>query len=246
MRRHDSTSSYGSQRSYDSDMDGPRQGPSSRDLLNESKRVRQETLNVAKDSLSRLRSTEETATRTMDKLNAQSEALYKSQSGLNNASVHERVAGEQVKEIKRLNKLFGFSFFKSKKKQERLENLKIEEESQDRMRDLEQMQAARSETRNRMDKQRMESQRRQGGGRSGTSSSMMKSDLLDDEDRMHERELDDTLEDIGGVLGNLKQMALTMNSEVQHQNQVIGKLTRHTEDLNVRINQTNHKVKNIK
>lgn len=212
------------------------EGPSSQALLDESKRVRQETLDVAKESLRRLRQTEETAEGTMSKLETQSEHLHRAKQSLHHAQAHERIAADQVTELGRLNKLFGF---KNPFRNRRKEKAMIESRDQDRarqaMRERDETQASLSATKQRMQASKLQSAQQQ---RTGFGSIKIESDLLDEEDRKQEQELDETLDDIGSALGNLKMMAMTMNSEVQHQNVIIGDLSSSTDDFNARMKLT--------
>lgn len=178
--------------------------------------------------------------------------LHRAHRELHNASNNERVAAEQVTELKQANKLFGGfrNPFRSKSKLERAAMAKAQAETQ-----------ADVHAHSEMRRSEYQSKRQtvaagstgtnsaisgRGSAAHGFASSAIESDLMDEEDRAHEREIDESLYEMGSLVGNLRAMAVNMNTEVRAQNEVIGKLGNKSDDLHVRLATTHSRVKNIK
>ncbi len=69
--------------------------------------------------------------------------------------------------------------------------------------------------------------------------------MYDEEDRTAEAEINANLDEIGGMAGRLKQMAVDMNDELKYQNQLIDDVGGRAEKINERLNHMNRKVKKI-
>ena len=62
---------------------------------------------------------------------------------------------------------------------------------------------------------------------------------------MLQQEQDDDLQDIGGVVGDLKGLALQMNTELTYQNEMLDAVNHDAEVVSRRLKDNNRKVKNI-
>ena len=191
---------------------------------------------MAQDSLRRLKETEELGVQSMEKLSLQSEMLHRAQTDLYKTKANEASANEQVTELKRLNKLFGFKNpFRSKTKEKRLALEKAEQAERQRIAQQEQTSHGLSESKRRMDRLRLENR----GDRKAYGSTVIDSDLLDEEDRQDEREIDNALSDMSTILGNLKRMGASMGDEAQHQNRLIERISKQSDDVNAGLKRTN-------
>lgn len=213
------------------------------DVLNQTKTIRNESRDLTRDAVSRLLNTEESAINSMSNLGAQSNKLHKSKRDMDLAKAHEKTAEEQMRELKRLGKFFAFKNPFRKNRDKRLLQKQMEISDAERRREEEETRRSELESKQRLrlnnnstDESRKLRQQEYSGN------AKMDSDLYDEEDLAAEAEISANLDEIGDVTSRLKQMALTMNDELGHQNKLISTLDTRAGEAGVRINQINMRV----
>ena len=217
-------------------------------VLHEAKSIRADSAKLTRESLRRLRETEDTAAGTMTQLSSQSEQLARAKRDLDLAKHHQSVAEENVRELKRLDRFFAFKNpFRSKKKDQKAEEARIKAEYDARMANEAETRTAERMTYQRMDKahrqtEKMRQQQNYDAQRRGRSH-RAHDHLLDDEDREMENEIDENLGEMSNVLGRLKVMGRTMGEEISYQNGALDHLSKDADEVNVRMGSTQTKLK---
>ena len=155
-------------------------------------------------------------------------------------------------EIKRINKLFHFrNPFRSRSKEQAKHEKMLAERAQEESRVQSEMRAGRYQSRMRTTDGHATAATN--GGPSGSSrpvhayaSTVIDSDLLDEEDRRQEQSIDQGLQDMSRITANLKSMAVNMHSEVDHQNRMLNRLNSNSDDLKARLAVTESRMRQIK
>ncbi|KAI3648286.1 hypothetical protein MP228_006140 [Amoeboaphelidium protococcarum] len=228
-----------------------------RQILDEGKSIRQESVQTTRDALNRLYETQDVASNTMQTLNTQSQLLHKSKRDLDLAKINQDVAEEQVSELKRLNRFFPSlkNPFASKSKQKKVREDKVKREYQAKVGDEIETRKMERATEMRLHKglKQQQQQQSQSSGSPQKVSDKYKSQrdakqysaLLDDEDVAQEKEIEENVDKMMDVLGRLKGMGMAMGQETVSQNEVIETIGQRADDLNVRIGVQNSRLKKI-
>lgn len=216
-----------------------------REVMSQAKSIRNESLEVTRESLSRLRQTESTASDTLVKMGQQGESLHQAKRDLDNATMNHKVAETQIGELKRLNKFFAFrNPFRNRNKDAKKVEAKIRSDYSEKINAEIETRKGERATERRIDKSlNPKSPRHAQHGANGAYNSTNRSNMLDDEDNQMENEIDSNLGEMSGILGRLKGMAVAMNDEARSQNRLIDDLGQHTDDMNVQIGMTTEKLK---
>ncbi|KAF9105891.1 Protein transport protein S9 plasma membrane t-SNARE [Mortierella sp. GBA35] len=229
------------------DQNGPAPGQETEEDVNrvaqQIRDTRQESVNSTRNALRALQEAEESSGRTMTQLGEQSEQLGRIERSLDSAQIHADNAQEKASELKTVNRsMFAIHIknpFNSTKKKER----ELEEAKRKAAEELAQREAIRHEEY--QSKQRIDAAmgngaygRAQGqtnnysnNGRGGTGERSAYAFENTAEDDAHENEIDANLDAMGGYLARLKTNAMTMNQEVNRQNERMTGLTTKTDNL---------------
>ncbi|KAF9999292.1 Protein transport protein S9 plasma membrane t-SNARE [Entomortierella chlamydospora] len=201
--------------------------------------VRQESLQSTRNAIRALQEADESAGRTLQQLGEQSEQLGRIERSLDSAQIHADNAQEKAGELKTVNRsMFAIHIknpFNSTKRKER----ELEEAKRKAAEEMAQREAIRHEEY--ASKQRVNAAMGQGpygrgptdsnGYRGGPGEQSMYSFENTAEDDEAERELDQNLDALGGLLGRLNQSALAMNTEVNRQNERMTGITQKTDNV---------------
>ena len=221
-------------------------------VLDKARAIRRQDVKMSSDALARIRNTEQTAEGTLVMLDSQSERMHKANADINVAKAESKVINEQIDELKRLDKWFSFrNPFKSKKSVKKLEEAKKQAQIEERMREDDETRKSRFESQSRLDETRRhtnrinqyEQTRRMDQLKHSDENNSGELELLDENDKHDESVIDANLDEIGMVARRLKMMASTMSTELDHQNQLIDKLGRNAEDMNVRVGIASHRIR---
>ncbi|KAF9572478.1 Protein transport protein S9 plasma membrane t-SNARE [Mortierella alpina] len=205
--------------------------------------TRQESVQSTRNALRALQEADESAGRTMQQLGEQSEQLGRVERNLDSAQIHADNAQEKAGELKTVNRsMFAVHiknpFTSTKKKERALEEAKLK--AAEELAQRERIRKEEYET-----KQRLNAAQGQGpygrappssngysnNGRGGPGERSAYAFENTAEDDAHEAEIDRNLDLMGGLLGNLKNSAMAMNTEVNRQNERMTHITHKTDDL---------------
>ncbi|KAG9069495.1 hypothetical protein KI688_010398 [Linnemannia hyalina] len=205
--------------------------------------TRQESVNSTRNALRALQEAEESSGRTMGQLGEQSEQLGRIERSLDSAQIHADNAQEKAGELKTVNRsMFAIHIknpFNSTKKRER----ELEEAKRKAAEELAQREAIHREeyqTKQRIDMAMGKSAygRAPGNtnnysndGRGGPGERSAYAFENTAEDDSQENEIDQNLDAMGGYLARLKTSAMTMNQEVNRQNERMTHVTSKTDNL---------------
>ncbi|KAF9358026.1 Protein transport protein S9 plasma membrane t-SNARE [Mortierella sp. AD094] len=205
--------------------------------------VRQESVQSTRNALRALQEADESAGRTMQQLGEQSEQLGRIERSLDSSQIHADNAQQKAGELKTVNRsMFAIHIknpFNSTKKKER----ELEEAKRKAAEEMAQREAIRHEEYD--SRQRINAAMGQGpygrapsgsngygnNGRGGPGEQSMYSFENTAEDDDAEREIDQNLDMMGGFMDRLKQSALTMNTEVNRQNERMTGITQKTDNV---------------
>ncbi|KAJ3141393.1 hypothetical protein HK101_003412, partial [Irineochytrium annulatum] len=233
-------------------------------LARKTRKVQNDSLESTRRAVAKLQQSEETAMRSLNTMNKQSEQLYSIDRRLDSAENHAKISETKAAELKTLNRFFMLPTFgagkKSKKIEERLkaeeeENAAREDERKARMEDA---MGSGGKGYYQSDDQlnRSSNSRDNGGGGSRWGRKGPKEDKEDiwrnnggsystpdglERDELEE-EIDSNLDVISSGLARLRMMGQTMNSELDGQNQHIHKITEKTDIIKERVDRTTDKV----
>ncbi|KAF9115587.1 hypothetical protein BGX27_007324 [Mortierella sp. AM989] len=206
--------------------------------------VRQESVQSTRNALRALQEADDSAGRTMQQLGEQSEQLGRIERSLDSSQIHADNAQQKAGELKTVNRsMFAIHIknpFNSTKKKER----ELEEAKRKAAEEMAQREAIRHEEYE--SKQRVNAATGQGpygraqgsgsngysnNGRGGPGEQSMYSFENTAEDDDAEREIDHNLDMMGGLMDRLKQNAMTMNTEVNRQNERMTGITQKTDNV---------------
>ncbi|KAG0199008.1 Protein transport protein S9 plasma membrane t-SNARE [Mortierella sp. GBA30] len=204
--------------------------------------VRQESVQSTRNALRALQEADESAGRTMQQLGEQSEQLGRVERSLDSAQIHADNAQEKAGELKTVNRsMFAIHvknpFTSTKKKERALEEAKLKAAEE-----LAQRERIRKEEYD--SKQRVNAAMGQGpygrapggnnysnNGQGGPGERSAYAFENTAEDDALEEEIDHNMDMMGGILGNLKNSAMAMNTEVNRQNERMAGITSKTDNL---------------
>lgn len=217
--------------------------------VNETRQIRNESLNTTREAVAIIHSTENAAAATLSLLGTQSEKLFHAQRQLDVAKLNAEVADEQTGELKRLNTFFGFKNpFRSSRKEKQLEEARIKASILSRGSNIEDSRRAEYESQRRID-------RAVNGSHANSSpftykrtpdmheSAAVTQEIMDEEDVGAEAEIDSNLDQILNGVSRLKMQAQALNEEVNAQSSVISAMGNKSDEMNVRLGITYNKLK---
>lgn len=162
-------------------------------------------------------------------------------------------AAAQANELKQLNRSIFIPvvknpFTRSKREQRELERLR--QDQAEHMAEREEIRQFEYESNARLEQAQRRSERvsaNAGFRRGRTESDRRKYQFeADEEDDAVEDEIDENLDGISDFTARLKNMALTMNEELDSQNKRIDKMTKKVDPLNEKLAMTTHKLNNTR
>ncbi|BGP12398.1 hypothetical protein JCM10213_001997 [Rhodosporidiobolus nylandii] len=195
--------------------------------------VKQESLASTRNAVRIAREAEETARATLDKLGEQSDRIANTERHLDLAKAHNDRAVDETKELEALNRSIfrpTFTFNKAAKRdreERRLldrHNAEKEEREQTRREQYESRQRI-DQTFNRMDRDAENAAGARARAKArGAERGRYQFEATASDDEV-EDEIDSNLDELGGLAGRLKMLSTTMGTEVDAQNQKLGKLS---------------------
>ncbi|GAA6043253.1 hypothetical protein JCM8097_008488 [Rhodosporidiobolus ruineniae] len=195
--------------------------------------VKQESLASTRNAVRIARETEETARATLDKLGEQSDRIANTERHLDLAKAHNDRAVDETKELEALNRsIFRPSFtFNKNAKRDREERRLLDRHNAEKL-EREETRREQYESRQRIDQtyHRMDRDAENAAGaRSrakarGSERGRYQFEATASDDEV-EDEIDQNLDELGGLAGRLKMLSTTMGQEVDAQNQKLGKLS---------------------
>lgn len=222
--------------------------------------TKQESVNSTRRALAAAAAAEETGRNTLSRLGAQGERLTNTKKNLDLANNQNKKAAETTRELQTLNRsMFAVHvsnpFNSSKKAQAKedqiIENHRLEMEEREKVR-----QAGYEGRRNVNDGLSGGRGGYGGGARGGYggygNSAMSGAERAkyqfeaDESDDEKEKELEHNLDQIGNVVGRLKNLGMAMNKEVDRQIGQIDELNKKTETVELGIARNTHKLKGIR
>ncbi|KAJ3204854.1 hypothetical protein HDU67_009253 [Dinochytrium kinnereticum] len=225
-------------------------------LARKTKKTQNDSLESSRKALAKLQQSESVAASSLNKLNNQSEQLYKIENKLDTAENKSKISEAKASELRSLNRFFMIPAFGAKRAKRLEEKYKSEEEL------AAQKEAERRERiQNVIDSgngayghhQRFEEDGRE--KREGRPSKKNQKEQMDHwsheksystpeglERDETEEEIDNNLDQISSGLARLRMMGRTMNSELDHQNGHINRIADKTDGVRDRVDRTTEKV----
>jgi hypothetical protein len=214
------------------------------EIIQKTKSKRNETLEVTRDALKRLQTTEQSGMATMEKLNTQSDILRKAKTSMDVAKAHQEVANEQVSELKKYSKLIPWGNpFKRSNASKKLRDAKTKQQYEESMRESDELRRSQRDSERRTAEVKNSANRDPSAGRGRSGQRKQHSDLLDEDDRHAEDEIDSNLDQISSIAQQLKGMAMNMNDEIKSQSKLVDHLTKNADDVNVSVKLTQNRMK---
>ncbi|KAI9247992.1 hypothetical protein BDA99DRAFT_446541 [Phascolomyces articulosus] len=211
--------------------------------------VKQESLESTRRALQKLNETEESAANTMNMLGQQSSQIANVDRNLDLSKAYSDRASNQANELQQLNRSIFIPvvknpFTRSKRQQREIEALQRDQqehmEERDRIRQYEYESNARLEQAQRRN-DRVSANAGYRRGRSDADKRRYQFEA-DEEDDAVEDEIDGNLDLLGGATARLKNMALTMNEELDSQNKQLDKLNKKVDPLSQKLASTTHRL----
>ncbi|KAI7848800.1 hypothetical protein BDC45DRAFT_522344 [Circinella umbellata] len=211
--------------------------------------VKQDSLESTRRALQKLNETEASAANTMNMLGQQSSQLANVDRNLDLSKAYSDRASNQANELQQLNRSIFIPvvknpFNKSKRQQREIESLQRDQrehmEERDRIRQYEYESNARIEQAQRRN-DRVSANAGYRRGRSDADKRRYQFEA-DSEDDAVEDEIDENLDLLGGATARLKNMALTMNEELDSQNKQLDKVNKKVDPLSEKLVATTHRL----
>ncbi|BGP21351.1 plasma membrane SNARE protein [Rhodotorula toruloides] len=195
--------------------------------------VKQESLASTRNALRIARETEETARATLDRLGEQSDRIANTERHLDLAKAHNDRAVDETKELEALNRsIFRPTFtFNKQAKRDREERRLLDRHNAEKS-EREQVRREQYESRQRIDNafNRMDRDAENAAGAKarakarGSERTRYQFEAAASDDEI-EDEMDDNLNNLAHVTGNLSLLAKAMGTEVDGQNKKLGRIT---------------------
>jgi len=223
--------------------------------------VKQESVNSTRNALRMAREAEETARNTVTRLGSQSEKLANTERHLDVSKTHSQRAEDKTTELKQLNRsIFRPAITFNKDAKRAAQEAKIQDRYEEERGEREKAMKDTRETQNRLGQASSYGQGEEGSGvgpngrRSKTTTQLslqreqrkryqFEATASDDE---MEDELDDNLDDISDVAKRLKALGSAMGQELDKQNNRIERIEEKTVNLDNRVFRNTEKLKRIK
>jgi hypothetical protein len=222
--------------------------------------VKQESVNSTRNALRMAREAEETARNTINRLGSQSEKLANTERHLDVSKTHSQRAEDKTDELKQLNRsifrpVIHFNKDSKRRAAEEKIQLRYEEERDEREKAMMDIR----DTQNRLGQASTYGQPDEGGvGLNGRRTRSAAQQALQKEQRKRyqfeatgsddemEDELDDNLDEISDVTKRLKSLGTAMGQELDNQNNRIGRIEEKTVSLDNKVFRNTERLKRIK
>lgn len=211
------------------------------------KNTKMQTLQSSRNALRMVMDAESNATRTMDQLGSQSEALSRMEHRMDVTQIHADIAADKSAQLKDLNRSMFRPVFKNPFASKKRGEAKLAKAQEDRL--------AAQELRS----QGAEPKGRgmEGGAAAGGDHYRSRRDYspssygryqfeADEADHEVERELASNLDNVSEAAARLKSMALSMNGEIQNQNVAITRLSEKVDKTGATIASNSSRLRSIK
>ncbi|KAI9299439.1 hypothetical protein BJ944DRAFT_172385 [Cunninghamella echinulata] len=218
--------------------------------------IKQESLQSTRNALQKITEAQDSAAQSMNMLGNQSGQIANINRNLDLAKAHSDRASSQADELKQLNRSIFIPVVKNpfnKGARQEREIQKLQKEHAEHMEERDEIRKFEYESNARIDQANRQYQNtnsgrggyRRGGGRSQADRNRYQFEA-DEEDDAVEDEIDNNLDLLSGITGNLKTMALTMNDELDSQLKQIDKATRKTTPVTEKLMRTTHTLDNTR
>ncbi|ORZ24062.1 hypothetical protein BCR42DRAFT_402177 [Absidia repens] len=204
--------------------------------------IKQDSLQSTRNALQKINEAEQSAAQSLNQLGTQSSQIANVNRNIDLAKAHSDRASSQADELKQLNRSIFIPvvknpFNKGARQRRDIERLQADQaehmEERDNIRQFEQESNARIDQANRRN-DRVSANAGYRRGRTQADRNRYQFEA-DEEDDKIEDELDENLDLLGGATARLKNMAMTMNDELDSQNKQLGK-------LNTKVDPISHKL----
>ncbi|KAI7870751.1 hypothetical protein BDF14DRAFT_1769109 [Spinellus fusiger] len=216
--------------------------------------IKQDSLASTRNALQKIHEAEKVAANTMNSLGQQSTQIANVDRNLDLSKAYSDRASAQASELKQLNRSIFIPvvtnpFTKKSKERKDLENRR--KDHSEHMEEREDIRRFEYESQARVEEVQRQTQRgpgSNGGYRRGRSEADKRRYQFeaDEEDDALEDELDENLDLLGDATSRLKNMALSMNTELDSQNKQLNKLTKKVDPLSEKLVMTTHKLNSTK
>ncbi|ORZ14151.1 hypothetical protein BCR42DRAFT_418154 [Absidia repens] len=209
--------------------------------------VKQESLQSTRNALQKITEAEQSAAQSMNQLGTQSTQIANVNRNIDLAKAHSDRASSQADELKQLNRSIFIPvvknpFNKNARHRREIERLQADQSEhmneRDDIRKFEHDSNARIDQANRRNDQ-VSSNHGYRRGRSEADRRRYQFEA-DEEDDAVEDEIDSNLDLLGGATARLKNMAMTMNDELDSQNKHLGKLNKKVDPISQKLVATTH------
>ncbi|ORY85624.1 hypothetical protein BCR37DRAFT_377316 [Protomyces lactucae-debilis] len=214
--------------------------------------VKQESLSSTRNALRMAHQAEESGRSTLTMLGQQSESLASAEQDLDLTKLANRDAQVKARELKHLNRsMFAVKVDKPWGKHKRIEadEQRVRQQFEDDKFERDTREAVRREGERRMDTNLKNHEAAMAKGnarrRAGLAERSKYQFEADEEDDEIEGEIDDNLDDLAGVTGRLRSLAMATNEELTRQNTQLSRLDDKGSRLQTDIHLNTHRLKRI-
>ncbi|KAF7722256.1 Protein transport protein S9 plasma membrane t-SNARE [Apophysomyces ossiformis] len=218
-------------------------------LKQQIRNVKNDTLQSTRNALQKIHETEQTASNTMTMLGQQSTQIANVDRNLDLSKAYSDRAASQASELKQLNRSIFIPVVKNPFTKGSRERKELEARRQDHANHLQERDEIRQfeyESQARIETAQRQNERinANSGYRRGRSEADRRKYQFeeDEEDDAIEDEIDQNLDLLGDATARLKNMALTMNAELDTQNKRLDKVTKKVDPLSEKLVMTTHKL----
>jgi len=221
--------------------------------------VKQESVNSTRNAIRMAREAEETARNTVNRLGSQSEKLANTERHLDVSKTHSQRADDKTDELKKLNRsIFRPAITFNKDSKRAAAEAKIQARYEEERDEREKAMMDTRETQNRLGQASTYGQREEEMGPNGRRTKTATQQSLQKEQRKRyqfeatgsddemEDELDDNLDEISDVTKRLKALGSAMGQELDKQNGRIERIEEKTVSLDNRVFRNTERLKRIK
>ncbi|KAG0168162.1 Protein transport protein S9 plasma membrane t-SNARE [Apophysomyces sp. BC1034] len=240
--RQDGYGNYGAREEEDEDQEVS-------GLKQQIRNVKNDTLASTRNALQKIHETEQTAGNTMTMLGQQSTQLANVDRNLDLSKAYSDRAASQASELKQLNRSIFIPVIKNPFTKGSRERKELESRRQDHAEHMQERDNIRQfeyESQARVEAAQRQNERvaANSGYRRGRSEADRRKYQFeeDEEDDAIEDEIDQNLDLLGGATARLRNMALTMNSELDSQNKQLDKVSKKVDPLSEKLVMTTHKL----
>ncbi|RUS21970.1 hypothetical protein BC937DRAFT_90843 [Endogone sp. FLAS-F59071] len=213
--------------------------------------VKQESLQSTRNAVDKIRQAEDAAGNTLNMLGTQSQQLANIDRNLDTAKEYSDRAADKTNELKQLNRSIFLPVIKNpftRKSREQAELNAVARDTAEHSKERQNIRKAEYESQQRIEQAQKKNERM---GSNGSRAPRSQSDRdryqfeANAEDDAVEDEIDQNLDYLGDATARLKNMALTMNQELDSQNRTLDKVSKKVDPLNERVRLTGHRLNGI-